>query len=91
MAAHPHVYPFKLQGGPQDGESFAALDGSQSMYNAFVKNLDIPENQIVGDSTVSRIIDDGLINFAQHSCNNSKILLLLRDPVERCYSQMQMR
>ena len=91
MAAHPLVYPYKLQGRPHDGQSFAALDGSQSMYNKFVKNLDIPEYHIVGDSTVSRIIDDGLINFAQHACNDSKILLLLRDPVERCYSQMEMR
>eukprot|EP00956_Cyclotella_meneghiniana_P027575 scaffold62112_cov23-Cyclotella_meneghiniana.AAC.3 len=91
MAAHPLVYPYKLEGGPQDGESFVNLDGSKAMYNTFVKNLDIPDYQIVGDSTVSRIIDDGLLNFAQNSCHDSKVFLLLRDPVERCYSQMLMR
>lgn len=91
MATHPLVYPYKLEGRPQDVESFAKLDGSKAMYNTFVKNLDIPDYQIVGDSTVSRFIDDGFFNFAQHSCPDSKILLLLRDPVERCYSQMLMR
>ena len=50
----------------------------------------VPEGLLVGDSTVSRIIQNGYGQFSAH-CNESRVILLLLDPVERCYSQMLMR
>ena len=90
LASHPSVYPYKIKGKRKDGESLSTL-GSPRMNSIFsYPNINITTDQLVGDSTVSRIIDDGYKNFAKH-CSESKIILLLRDPVERCYSQSLMR
>ena len=56
MSAHPRIFPYKLEGGPQDGESKALLDGSKSMYNTFTKNLNIPDFQLVGDSVSQKCL-----------------------------------
>jgi hypothetical protein len=86
LAAHPQIFPFKIQGHPQDGESFTPL-GSEAMRRTFA-HVPPDANQLVGDATVSRLINDR--SWADN-CPHAKILLLLRDPVARCYSQMLMR
>jgi hypothetical protein len=84
LTKHPRIYPFRMNGTPKDGEAFGQLGsaGYQKLFD------DVPADQLVGDSTVSRLMDniEGLKKYSDR-----KMFVLLRDPVERCHSQMLMR
>ena len=84
LTKHPRIYPFRMNGGPQDGEAGGQLGtaGYQKLFN------DVPADQLVGDSTVSRLMNN-IESLKQYS--DRKMFVLLRDPVERCHSEMLMR
>ena len=88
LTEHPKVYPYAIRGRPSDGESFTRLykTGHRKAFSKHHYLEDLKDDQIVGDATVSRIIEDGYSNFRDYACDQSKIILLLRDPIERCYS-----
>ena len=86
LTAHPDIFPFKLEGGPQDGEAFGQI-GTEGYAQKF---RHVPDHQMVGDSTVMRLMNDGTKASPTH-CRHARLLLLFRDPVERCNSQMLMR
>ena len=85
LTAHSDIFPFKIEGGPMDGEVFSTI-GSSEYTDAF---RDVPTDLIVGDASVSRLMNAAEA-LSKH-CQHARILLLLRDPVERCFSQMTMR
>ena len=85
LTAHSDIFPFKIEGGPMDGEVFEMI-GSSKYTDAF---RDVPTDLIVGDASVSRLVN-AAETLSEH-CQHARILVLLRDPVERCFSQMTMR
>ena len=99
IASHPGIFPFKLYALPvnrtasiaelkedaQVGESLGFI-GTED-FNA--KFQHVPDGMLVGDSTVSRLVNDAE-TLARH-CAASRLFALLRDPVERCHSQFLMR
>lgn len=85
LTEHPRVYPYAIRGRPSDGESFTRLykTGHRKAFSKHHRHLeDLKDDQIVGDATVSRIIEDGYSNFRDYACDQSKVILLLRDPIE---------
>ena len=85
LTAHSDIFRFKIKGGPADGEVFEMI-GSSKYTDAF---RDVPKDLIVGDASVSRLVNEAEA-LSKH-CQHARILVLLRDPVERCFSQMMMR
>ena len=103
LAAHPAVYPYKLDGGPQDGENFHELG---SMKHAHEYRGASNTSLLVGDASVARLVNDAeeLRKFcvARGPCGKPglpfgfrdagpRLMVLLREPVARCASQMRMR
>jgi len=88
LVEHPLVAPLHVTGSPQDGEVFVSIQ-TLKKYNQEFRPA--PPQFLVGDSTTGRIVKDArnLIETCGHKY--TKLLILLRDPVERCHSQMLMR
>jgi len=88
LAAHPAIHPFRIRGRPDDGECFYELGDEQYAAQDTFYN-DVPEGMMVGESTVARLVNDAA-KFPDF-CPETRIILLLRDPVDRCVSQFRMR
>lgn len=85
LTKHPVVYPYRIFGGPNDGEAFGRL-GTEAYDKKFQH---VPGQMLVGDSTVSRIVNDA--HLLGRFYPETKAFVLLREPVTRCHSQMLMR
>lgn len=86
LTKHPDIYPFKIHGQPQDGEINNFQPGTEAYNDLFA---DVPQQTIVGESSVSRMQNDAAI--IARKCDGIRLFGLLRDPVRRCHSQMLMR
>ncbi|CAD7702191.1 unnamed protein product [Ostreobium quekettii] len=88
LTYHPQVFSHHVQGFPTDGEIYGSVKPLDKYNNKFKK---VPSGLLVGDSNVYRLIDDAAELPALCGHKHAKFLVLLRDPVERCHSQMLMR
>jgi len=88
LSQHPRVASLHLSGSPQDGEVFTEINNVKKYNKAF---LEAPSDSLVGDSNVARLMKDArnIVKTCGHKY--TKFLMLLRDPIERCHSQMLMR
>lgn len=87
MSQHPDVYAAHVEGSPQDGEAYEDLD-SRAYSVDFSR---VPEDSLVGDSRVSRLVDDAETMARVCGTKDARNIVLLREPVARCHSQMLMR
>ena len=88
---HPSIYPFKISGSARDGESFtklykhghtmAFINGTNSEGK---EGITVHDNHLVGDATTQRLVGDAYTRLKRYTCPQSRIFILLRDPVERC-------
>lgn len=90
LAAHPSIYGYHIKGQPQDGEAFYNLGPHAPTLGSPGVFKNVPQGMLFGESTVSRLMNDGGSNFVKY-CNHTRIIVLLREPVARCVSQMRMR
>ena len=74
LSKHPKIYPFNINGNPQDGEIFLPLGSSQ--YRKKFEH--IPKKMIVGDATVSRFVNDATRLAKLYA--KTPMFVLLRDP-----------
>jgi len=88
IAQHPRVASILLQGTVLDGEALGNVANLDDYNRRFSK---APNNYFVGDSTVYRLVKD--TRSITQTCGHkyTKFLILLRDPIERCHSQMLLR
>ena len=92
LTKHPFIYPFKISGSARDGESFtklykhghtmAFINGTNSEGK---EGITVHDNHLVGDATTQRLVGDAYTRLKRYTCPQSRIFILLRDPVERCY------
>jgi hypothetical protein len=87
LAQHPAVFRYKLDGGPSDGENPAPL--LSPAYDEPYRHA--AASQLVGDSRVSRLVDDANVLPRFYGRTEPRLIALLREPVARCHSQFQMR
>lgn len=87
MSQHPDVYAAHVYGSPLDGEAPEELD-SKAYAADFA---DVPKDSLVGDSRVSRLVDDAETMARVCGTTDARNIVLLREPVARCHSQMLMR
>lgn len=92
LTLHEHVASWNVRGSPQDGEVTVNRDPLPRVatYNSHFKEFN-SSHLLVGDASVHRLVN-GIEDVVQ-ACGHkySKFIVLLRDPVERCHSQMLMR
>jgi len=86
ITLHPNVYPFKTNTAHHIGE--ANDNPGDRNYNRNFRP--VPLWQMVGDSAVGRLVEEGG-NFFQSHCPGSRLFVLIRDPVERVISNVKMR
>lgn len=85
LSKHRFVSAIHIRGRPTDGEVFTSLD-TPNRYNA---RFAAAKYKFVGDSNVQRLVNDAK-KLARNG-NASRFIVLLRDPIKRCYSQCLMR
>merc|ERR1719491_2112229 len=90
MAQHPRVASLHIKGRPQDGEVFVLIN-NQTLRKYNRKFKQAPLGTLVGDSSVSRIVTNDREMTATCGHKYVKYIVLLRDPIERCHSQILMR
>lgn len=88
MAQHPQVASFNIAGEPQDGEVMGSVHKLKDYNSNFKK---VRPDLLVGDSTVGRLVKDARSITETCGHKHTKFVILLRDPIERCHSQMLMR
>jgi len=88
MAQHPKLTGLNIRGRPQDGEIFVPIQRLDA-YNSVFRN--VAKNSIAGDSAVHRLVTNARAIPATCGQKYTRFLILLRDPIERCHSQMLMR
>ena len=49
------------------------------------EGINVNDNHLVGDATTQRLVGDAYTRLKRYTCPQSRIFILLRDPVERCY------
>lgn len=84
ISKHRYVSSIHISGRPQDGEVFTSMQAIRA-YNARFRAAG---KLLVGDSNVQRLIES---QYLIQNKDSSRFLVLLRDPIERCYSQCLMR
>lgn len=105
LSQHPQVIPFRINGKPQDGELPNAAYNSLRVYNQFffdtIKKYNI-DNDIdyipfqpffIGESSVASFRSHAphFLKICKNERTDLRLIILLRDPIERCVSQMRMR
>ena len=85
LSKHKFVSSLHIRGLPTDGEVFTSLDDINKYNNRFKR----AKSKFIGDSNVQRLVNDAR-KLAKNR-NASRFIVLLRDPIERCYSQCLMR
>merc|ERR1712183_509081 len=84
LASHPRVAALRIRGGRHDGEVFTSMENIERYNAQFIAwNPDL----LVGDATAGRLTKDAeeIVKACGHK--QSKFIIMLRDPVERCLSQ----
>ena len=88
MTQHPKLAALHIRGAAKDGEVFRSVSQLEYYNDAFSS---APNGSLVGDSAVRRLVTDADIISKTCGHKYTKFIILLRDPVERCHSQMLMR
>jgi hypothetical protein len=104
LTEHPHVAPLNIRQEPSDGEIMIPLTPQNlRRYNRVFETalqsylLSSSSNRssdqlLIGDSWVGRFLNDDYRTISSVCLErNVKILVILRDPIERCVSQWKMR
>lgn len=95
ISKHPGVRPFNLKGRPQDGEiPVEPADGaSTARYREHYKHLLGSRKGafMSGESSVQRLVNS--FRDVPLNCGylDKRFVVLLRDPIQRCHSQLLMR
>lgn len=98
LCRHPAVRPFKIEGKPTDGELFVDPGSSPKQlrrYNAaYARQLDPRKGgraSVSGESSVYRLMES--FQVVPRACGYMahRFIVLMRDPIERCHSQLLMR
>jgi len=87
LTTHPDVFAYKLRGEPQDGENPYELAAPEHAREYAAAR----GGQLVGDSNVSRLSNDATAIARCYATGPPRMIALLREPIGRCISQMQMR
>lgn len=87
LTKHPDVFAYKLRGEPQDGENHYELAAPEHAREYAA----VRDGQLVGDANVSRLVNDAVAIARCYGATPPRMIALLREPVGRCVSQMQMR
>lgn len=90
MTEHPQVARLHIENKPTDGEVAESISlQNLGRYNSHFRN--VATGKLKGDSKVSRLMNDAKAIVESCGLVNIKLLVLLRDPIERAMSNMLMR
>ena len=91
LSRHPDFEGIRLDKGPSAGETFY-FSARYEKYPWEYYISQFPTNKMSGESSVSNLINCRVPERLYQSCGRtSKVIILLRDPVERYQSNFRMR
>lgn len=98
----PHYYAEPSQVDrrdiPRDQRAITLMEKNGDLHSAWIRDPDIYEGlmqaskgeKIVGEATVSYLYDERAADRIAQACPNSRIIIVLRNPVERVISHVRM-